>query len=269
MKQKRASYLAMLVLTSGLACAQNAVADTEASLQGKALFLRGSWAQNKLKFDGDGKPEKDYGVLPFTESGFEERSVSIKDHTLKIEGKRTGLRFDPKGGMSRSDLGNMTIEIKGDAGTDFNRAVNQIFLPNLAALVPSLPSYWQTYATQHFWGNPTDGAGKAISAEVPDPSQAGELLHIGGAITKPTILSAPTPTYSEAARAAEFSGNVEVYLWVGVDGLPSHLRLVRPAGLGLDEEAIAAVLQYRFAPATKDGKPVKVDLYIDVNFQKL
>ena len=35
----------------------------------------------------------------------------------------------------------------------------------------------------------------------------------------------------------------------------------------MDEKAIEAVRQYKFKPAMKDGKPVKVDLYIDVNFQ--
>jgi protein TonB len=37
--------------------------------------------------------------------------------------------------------------------------------------------------------------------------------------------------------------------------------------MGLDEKAVEAVRQYKFKPATKDGKPVKVELSIDVNFQ--
>jgi len=36
--------------------------------------------------------------------------------------------------------------------------------------------------------------------------------------------------------------------------------------MGLDQKAIDAVRQYRFKPAMKDGKPVQVDLYVDVNF---
>ena len=51
------------------------------------------------------------------------------------------------------------------------------------------------------------------------------------------------------------------------DGTPSHLSLVKPEGLGLDEQALYAVSKYRFKPATKDGKPVTTDLYVDVNFQ--
>ena len=56
-------------------------------------------------------------------------------------------------------------------------------------------------------------------------------------------------------------------MWVDKDGNPSHVRVVRGAGHGLDEKAVEAVRQYRFKPATKDGEPVMVDLYIDVKFQ--
>jgi protein TonB len=66
-----------------------------------------------------------------------------------------------------------------------------------------------------------------------------------------------------------YTGNVEVYFWVGPDGIPSHVSIVAPVGLGLDEKAVGAVTQYRFAPATRDGQPVTVDLYVDVNFQIL
>jgi protein TonB len=39
--------------------------------------------------------------------------------------------------------------------------------------------------------------------------------------------------------------------------------------MGLDEKAVEAVRQYRFQPAMKDGKPVQVDLYVNVNFEIL
>ena len=97
----------------------------------------------------------------------------------------------------------------------------------------------------------------------------GGPMHIGGGVSKPVITYQPEAEFSEEARKAKFSGNVEVYLWVDESGSPSHIRVVRGVGMGLDEKAIEAVRQYKFKPATKDGKPVKVDLYIDVNFQIL
>jgi protein TonB len=95
----------------------------------------------------------------------------------------------------------------------------------------------------------------------------GGVMHIGGGVSKPVVLYSVEPEFSEEARKAKFSGNVEVYLWVDEDGKPSHIRIVRGVGMGLDDKAVEAVRQYRFKPAMKDGKPVKVDLYIDVNFQ--
>lgn len=97
----------------------------------------------------------------------------------------------------------------------------------------------------------------------------GGVFHIGGGISSPVVLYQPEPEFSEEARKAKFSGNVLVYLYVGADGKPSHVRVVRPVGMGLDEKAVEAVRQYRFKPAMKDGKPVQVDLYVDVNFQIL
>jgi periplasmic protein TonB len=97
----------------------------------------------------------------------------------------------------------------------------------------------------------------------------GGPMHIGGGVSKPVVLYQVEPEFSEEARKAKFSGNVEVYLWVDPDGKPSHIRVVRGVGMGLDEKAVEAVRQYRFKPAMKDGKPVQVDLYVDVNFQIL
>jgi protein TonB len=107
-----------------------------------------------------------------------------------------------------------------------------------------------------------DGAGSGGNT-------GGGLYAIGGGVSKPVVLYAPDAEFSEEARKAKFSGNVEVYLWVDENGSPSHIRVVRGVGMGLDDKAIEAVRQYKFKPAMKDGKPVKVPLYIDVNFQIL
>jgi protein TonB len=95
----------------------------------------------------------------------------------------------------------------------------------------------------------------------------GGVYHIGGGVRPPSILSQVDPEFSEEARKAKFSGNVVVDLIVDEQGNPSHVRVARGVGMGLDEKAVEAVRQYKFKPATKDGKPVKVELSIDVNFQ--
>jgi protein TonB len=95
----------------------------------------------------------------------------------------------------------------------------------------------------------------------------GGVYHIGGSVKPPVVTLQVDPEFSEEARKAKFSGNVLVYLIVDEQGNPSHVRVVRGIGMGLDEKAVEAVRQYKFKPATQNGKPVKVDLTIDVNFQ--
>jgi protein TonB len=65
----------------------------------------------------------------------------------------------------------------------------------------------------------------------------------------------------------KYSGVVLVNLIVDAEGMPSHLQILRPTGLGLDEQALAAVSRYTFQPAMLHGKPVAVELNVEVNFQ--
>ena len=95
----------------------------------------------------------------------------------------------------------------------------------------------------------------------------GGVFHVGGSVMAPKLVYQVDPEFSEEARKAKFSGNVEVYLIVDEQGNPTHIRVARGVGMGLDEKAVEAVRQYKFKPAMQNGKPVKVDLYIDVNFQ--
>jgi periplasmic protein TonB len=49
-------------------------------------------------------------------------------------------------------------------------------------------------------------------------------------------------------------------------GKPLYVRVIRGIGMGLDENAVEAVKQYKFKPATENGKPIRVSINIAVNF---
>ena len=95
----------------------------------------------------------------------------------------------------------------------------------------------------------------------------GGVYHVGGGVSAPKLIYQVDPEFSEEARKAKFSGNVEVYLIVDEQGNPTHIRVARGVGMGLDEKAVEAVRQYKFKPSMQNGKPVKSDIYVDVNFQ--
>jgi periplasmic protein TonB len=98
-------------------------------------------------------------------------------------------------------------------------------------------------------------------------NMGGGPRRIGGGVSAPEVIYSVEPEFSEEARKAKVAGNVLVSLWVEPNGLPSHVRVVRGVGMGLDEKAVEAVKQYKFKPAMENGKPVEVELNIEVNFQ--
>jgi protein TonB len=90
---------------------------------------------------------------------------------------------------------------------------------------------------------------------------------IGGGVSAPQLIYSVEPEFSEEARKAKVAGNVLVNLWVDTSGMPSHVHVIRGVGMGLDEKAVEAVKQYKFKPAMENGKPVLVELNVEVNFQ--
>ena len=94
----------------------------------------------------------------------------------------------------------------------------------------------------------------------------GGLMSVGGGVSAPTLVSRVDPEFTEEARAANFQGNAAIQLVVDQQGNPQNIRVVRRAGMGLDEKAVEAVKQYRFHPAMFQGHPVAVQIIIDVDF---
>ncbi len=98
-------------------------------------------------------------------------------------------------------------------------------------------------------------------------NMGGGVRKIGGGVSAPQLIFQVEPEFSEEARKAKVAGNVLVTLIVDTTGHPQRVRVLRGIGMGLDEKAIEAVKQYRFKPAMEGGKPVPVEVNVDVNFQ--
>jgi len=94
----------------------------------------------------------------------------------------------------------------------------------------------------------------------------GGVFRVGGGVSAPSIVYRVEPTYSEEARKAKYQGVVVLSAIVRKDGTIEILKVVRGLGLGLDENAISALKQWKFRPGMKNGVPVDVALNIEVNF---
>jgi TonB family protein len=94
----------------------------------------------------------------------------------------------------------------------------------------------------------------------------GGVYRVGGGVSAPRVIFSPDPEYSPEARQAKFQGTVLLWAVIGPDGQPRDIKVSRPLGMGLDQKAVEAVRNWRFAPALKDGVPVAVQINIEVNF---
>jgi TonB family protein len=88
----------------------------------------------------------------------------------------------------------------------------------------------------------------------------------GNGVTSPRAIFSPEPEYSDEARIAKYQGVVTLSAIIGPDGRPRHILVARSLGMGLDEKAMAAVQTWRFEPGRKDGRPVSVQMTIEVYF---
>lgn len=86
-------------------------------------------------------------------------------------------------------------------------------------------------------------------------------------VSPPRIVFAPGTQYSREARDAHYEGTCVLWVTIGSDGKPHNIRVARGIGYGLDEKAVDAVEQWKFEPAMKDGKPVAVQINLEVSFR--
>ena len=98
----------------------------------------------------------------------------------------------------------------------------------------------------------------------------GGVYDIGNGVTSPVLVREVKPNYTGEAMRAKLQGIVEMEAVVMPDGTvdPKSIRITRSldANLGLDQQAIIAVKQWRFRPGLYKGQPVPVRVNVELTF---
>lgn len=89
----------------------------------------------------------------------------------------------------------------------------------------------------------------------------------GSGIAAPRLLKEVRGDYTDEARRAGLAGDVVLELVVRRDGTVGDVKVLEGLGGGLNERAIQAVRQWRFAPATRQGVPVDVIVEVAMEFK--
>ena len=102
--------------------------------------------------------------------------------------------------------------------------------------------------------------------EAPPPVDTGPIF-VTGDVQKPVKISDVQPQYTEIARKARIQGVVILQTIINKEGNITDVKVLKGLPMGLAEAAVSAVEQWKYQPATLNGKPVAVYFNLTVNFQ--
>ena len=83
----------------------------------------------------------------------------------------------------------------------------------------------------------------------------------------PALEFAPDPIFTWAQERAKLGQLTLAFnAVVGEDGRLSDIAIVTPVGMGLDDDAVQTLKNWRFTPGRRDGKPVPVQAQARIQF---
>ena len=85
--------------------------------------------------------------------------------------------------------------------------------------------------------------------------------------SKARLLEGRAPTYPDEARANGVEGSVRLELIVGIQGEVQSASVIQGANPSLDEAALEAARSFRFDPAKKSGRRVRVRMRWSIDFR--
>lgn len=187
-------------------------------------------------------------------------SIKVKSGQVELRGERETLLKD-KDKLVLS--GRTPVHLLIDLGTTDPVAVlpqlkSQLFFGTLDEALAAIPKAYQSMIPYNASIANPPSTKEELAAETCG-SEAADFK-------RPVVVSAAQPVFSEEARRQRYNGIVSVVITVDKTGHAVDPWLARSVGHGLDENAILAVRQYVFKPATCSGVPVAYALAIDVKF---
>jgi TonB family protein len=280
MRSVFAAVLTISIAVLALAGAPNARAEDKKSLEAelrriyehKLLSLRNPFFGKTLSFDPSGVPMQQVVAGPWSTCGvLQVQKLRIMQDAVEIDGKRAILALRQEGGTPtriklqvEPILTSEPVLIRIQTPTlnvmQINDSVSRVFQGG--RLVDRVAAYWKPMASDL----------KSFRLKTPN-GIIGELegtrpvyLVNPGVVEPPKVVYDPDPEYTEAARNKRLEGTTVLSVVVNEQGFPEILEITRGLGEGLDIQALAAVANWRFKPAVKGGKPIAVQITVEVSF---
>ena len=262
--------------------------------KGKTLLLRNFYAGDSLRYDASGQLSRSATSGDWTVDGFVRvTSLSLSGRRLTIHAERQSVanggqsfQFHKSRGDRDPEPNGLRIQVEVDSGAFTaemaEAALSRIFLTSQDRMAKLVPDYWRPCVLAAANGKgPEQYKACRFSQELavipgilsnseessePQDDSDGRSPRIGKGLTPPRVIFHKDPNFSEQARRAKYSGTAMLSLTVDQNGESRNVRIVRPLGMGLDQNAVETISTWRFDPARKDGEPVEMRLMVEVDF---
>jgi TonB family protein len=109
------------------------------------------------------------------------------------------------------------------------------------------------------------GSGLAIS-NAKQPAAPESVLPVGGDVKPAKLASSVSPIYPALARSQHVSGDVKIDALIDANGKVTSMKVIAGPTL-LHQSATDALRQWKYQPATLDGKPVPMHLTVTLQFR--
>jgi TonB family protein len=112
--------------------------------------------------------------------------------------------------------------------------------------------------------------GDALSGMIPEntnqPAAPAAPVPVGGDVKPAKLMASVAPTYPALARSQHVGGDVKVDALIDANGRVTTMKIVSGPTL-LHQAAMDALRQWKYQPATLDGKPVPMHLTVTIQFR--
>lgn len=241
-----------------------------AAYKGKILLLRNFYSGKDLRFDENGVLLGTAGHMPWSLAGVEVLSIAPSVDEIEIAANRVGFwyrggkREAVRGGKLKVHIATGPSAVKSEAAVD--AVLSKVFMQPEEDLRPVVPDYWKYYLSGDDSKTKQAGWGSALLGD--KPTKIDEAQHSpAGAVTPPRPIRTPDPKYTKEAAAHRIEGTSRLGIVVDSTGTVGNLLILEPLGMGLDEQAVLAVKQWKFRPAVRDGRPIEVQTIVNVVFK--
>ncbi len=117
-------------------------------------------------------------------------------------------------------------------------------------------------------GDSSSNVSTSTPANTTDDEAFASYQRVTSGMKPPKATHAPDPDFPDIATDAEPRGLVVMLVGINAKGHVERVHVMRSSNDAFQNSAVSTVKTWKFSPAKKDGKPVPVQVTVEMKFQK-